>query len=178
MVYCPNLNQLRSLTLSSYADIYQSQLQTLLDQAHHLNQLDINQDTLLPLHMPIIKYTNASICQLDLISYNHCFNEDESITLTSSLLDLQCEVLSIWNNNRQIINVIKNMPNLRALNVKYVDKNYYKQLALTTNKDDEFCDDEEELNTNELIQCLKVHLPSTHLMTNDTYYIDGISIWI
>jgi len=164
----PNLNQLRSLTILSHADTYQPQLQTLLNQATHLDELVINQVALLPLQTSIFKYTNASIRRFDLISCNHCFNKEECINLTRSPLGVQCEVLSIWVNNREtIINLIKNMHNLRALIVNCIDK-----------IDDEKFRDDEELHNDELIQWLKVLLPSTCLVTDDPFYIHRISIWI
>ncbi len=44
----PNLNQLKALSISFYADNLQSQLQALLDRAPHLQILRINQDASLP----------------------------------------------------------------------------------------------------------------------------------
>jgi hypothetical protein len=75
------------------------------------------------------------------------------ITLTRSPLGIQCEVLSIWINNRQIIiDLVQNMHNLRILIVQYADK-----------------------TDDELIQWLKLRLPPTCLITHDEY---SISIWI
>jgi hypothetical protein len=151
-----NLNKLNSLTITSHADTYQSQLQTLLDRATHLKELVIKQVALLPLQTSIFRYTSVSVRRLDLIDCNHCFNEEECITLTLSPLGIQCQVLFIWINNRQIIiDLINNMHNLRTLIVKY------------TNKDDD-----------PLIHWLKIRLPSTCLITDDSYDEYRISIWI
>jgi hypothetical protein len=91
----PNFNQLNSLTISYHADTYQSQLQTLLDRAPHLEKLVIKQVALLPLQTSIFRYTSVSVRRLNLIDCNHCFNEEECITLTRSPLGIQCEVLYI-----------------------------------------------------------------------------------
>ena len=77
-----SLKRLDSLTVSSYTDTCQSQLQILLDQTSRLDYLHIHQDASLPLQMSLFKYTNASVRELDLQNYNHQFNEKECIMLT------------------------------------------------------------------------------------------------
>jgi hypothetical protein len=89
-----NLNQLKTLSISSHADTFRSQLQTLLDRAPHLATLKIRQDASLPLQMSLFKYTNAAVQRLNLSECNHIFNEEECIALTHSSLGIQCEALS------------------------------------------------------------------------------------
>jgi hypothetical protein len=162
----PNLNQLKTLSISSYADTFQSQLQNLLDRAPHLYRLRINQDTLLPLQMFLFKYTNASVRRLNLEDFNHCFNEEECMTLTRSPLAVQCEVLLISVNNREsIIHLVKNMLNLRALIVKCADNKYHRRSAFTENND-------------EMIRWLKNQLPSTYLIVRDPEADNNVLIWM
>jgi hypothetical protein len=163
----PNLNRLKSLDISSHSDIYQSQLQILLDHAPHLSSLHISQDNFLPLQMSLFTYTNASIHPLDLKIDGHCFNEEECISLSYSPLGVQCEVLFISVETREsIIILIENMINLRALHVKYENKNESKHLPLTTS------------NENGIIQWLKDHLPSTCFIATDSDLLNCIRIWI
>jgi len=173
----PSLKGLYSLSVSSYADTYQSKLQVLLDRASHLDSLDINQDASLPLQTSIFKYTSASVHKLHFGFYNHCFNKEECITLSRSPLSIQCEVLCIRvNNPESIINLVKNMINLRSLNVHCDDKKNSKQLLLTNNND-ESCD-RNSLSEDELIQWLKVRLPSMYLIVKDLKNFNHILIWI
>jgi hypothetical protein len=162
----PNLNQLEKLSISSHADSFQSQLQTLLDRAPHLDRLAIFQDASLPLQMSLFKYTNASVRQIDLRGYNHDFDEEECTALTRSPLGVQCEVLSIRvNNHESTINLVRNMLNLRTLIIKCADDEYYKQSILTNDND-------------EGIQRLKDHLPSTYVITRDPEEDSNLLIWI
>jgi hypothetical protein len=162
----PNLNQLEKLSISSHADNFQSQLQTLLDRAPHLDRLAIFQDASLPLQMSLFKYTNASVRQIDLRGYNHDFDEEECTALTRSPLGVQCEVLSIRvNNHESTINLVRNMLNLRTLIIKCADDEYYKQSILTNDND-------------EGIQRLKDHLPSTYVITRDPEEDSNLLIWI
>jgi hypothetical protein len=160
---CPNLKKLRSLTISSDVNTYQPQLQTLLDQAIHLEEVVIKYIVLSPIQTSILKYTNKSIRRFDLINCIDCLNEEECIILTHSPLGIQCEVLSICVNHRpSIIYLVKNMPNLRTLIVKCTNKN----------NDDDFC------IAKELIPWLKVRLPSTCLITNELDDMHRVLIWI
>jgi hypothetical protein len=153
----PNLRRLRSLTVSSYTDTFQSELQKLLNRAPHLQLLKFKQDKSVPLQMSLFKCTNKSVHLIDLHDYNHCFNEEECFTLIHSPLGLQCEVLSISVNNREnIIYLVKNMMKLRVLHIYGIDK-----------------------EINQLVQWLKDHLPSTYLVVNDSQYgHNTIIIWI
>ncbi|CAF4956942.1 unnamed protein product, partial [Rotaria sp. Silwood1] len=172
----PNLNKLKSLAVSSYDDSFQSQFQTLLDQAPHLTQLSFHQCESLPLQISLFKYINASIRQLNLKFYNHQFSEEECMTLSHSSLGVQCEVLSIQVKNRQcIIILVKNMINLRALNIKFEHQEDFQEILWILG--DELLI-ENTAETVEIIQWLKDHLPSTCLISTDPQSVNGIRIWI
>ncbi|CAF5127807.1 unnamed protein product, partial [Rotaria sp. Silwood1] len=77
---------------------------------------------------------------------------EECFNLSRSPLTFQCEVLFIQVRNRQsIINLVKNMINLRALHIQ--------------------CEDD-------LVQWLKNHLPSTCLIIRNSDSISQIQMWI
>ncbi|CAF2720865.1 unnamed protein product [Rotaria sp. Silwood2] len=105
----PSLKRLYSLTVSSYTDRFYSRLQFLLDQSVHLYQLTIPQHASLPFQLLLFKITNVTFRKLHL-GYYYYFNEDECITLSDSLLDIQCQTLYIWVKNREgIIILVKSM---------------------------------------------------------------------
>ncbi|CAF4994318.1 unnamed protein product [Rotaria sp. Silwood1] len=173
----PSLKKLSSLTVSSISDVFQSQFQTLLDRAPHLHRLSISQDKSLPLQMSLFKYTTGSIRRLDLNQYNYQFNEEECLTLSHSPLSVRCEILFIQVTNREcIINLIKNMINLRALYIKYEDGEYFKHLSSINNVDESH--NANTLNNDHLVQWLKNHLPSTCSIVRNSNPIDQIQIWI
>jgi hypothetical protein len=173
----PSLNQLKTLSIFSYADTFQSQLQTLLNQAPHLHILRIRQDPSLPLQMSLFKYRNASVRKLHLYDYDHCFNEEECFIFSRSPLGAQCEVLSIQlNNPKTIIYLVNNMINLRALFIDWKDDKNFVYLKSTKNNDERRTKTTQTLD--QLVQWLKVRLPSTCLILNDPYYVHNISIWI
>ncbi len=92
--FVPNLNQLKTLSISSHADTFQSQLQTLLDRAPHLTKLMIRKKKSLPFQRSLFKYTNKFIRQVDLRSCNHYFNEEECLLLSShSSLGVQSTII-------------------------------------------------------------------------------------
>ncbi|CAF4788650.1 unnamed protein product, partial [Rotaria sp. Silwood1] len=140
----PSLNRLKSLTVVSYIDTFQSQLKALLDRASCLRRLCIIQDASLHSQMLLFRCTNPSIRQLDLRDYNHYFNKEECIRLSHSSLGSQCQVLSIMINNRQ-------------------NGKCHEQLALVKNDNDKYLDKKMQ-NKDDLIQWLKDHLPSTCLI--------------
>jgi hypothetical protein len=170
-----NFNKLKYLGISFHADIYQSQLQTLLNHAPRLYSLRIEQDRSSPLQMSLFEYTNSSIRELDI--QNHWFNEKECINLTNSPLGVQCEELTIQVENRQnIIILVENMSNLRFLYIECEDDEYAKRLLLI--------DDDNELNQvlvsikDEPVEWLKERLPSTYRISRDPYFVNHIRIWI
>ncbi|CAF1438215.1 unnamed protein product, partial [Rotaria sordida] len=153
----PTLNRLRSLAVSSHVDTCHSQLQNLLDRAPNLHHLCIHHDTTVPIQMSLFRYTNTPVRQLNLTDYNRYFNEEECIKLSHSPLGIQCEVLSIMVTNREsIIYLIKNMMNLRSLQIQCEDEKNCEDLV-EIEKNDESCDEKLE-NKDELIEWLKDRL--------------------
>lgn len=152
----PNFDRLKSLTISSHADTFQSEVQTLLDRASHLITLTIHQNKSIPLQMSLCNYTNTSVSRIDLRGCIHYFNVQECLILASSPLLVQCEVLFIRVNDREsIIHLINNIHVLRALIVR--------------------CQDDE--HNDELVQWLHSHLPSTCSIVRDSEDDSNISIW-
>ena len=174
----PNLNRLYSLTVSSHADTFQSQLQALLDRAPHLEILTISQDANLPLQTSLFKYINRSVRELNLQNYNHQFNTKECFELSHSPLGAHCEVLYICVDScESIISLVENMHTLRALIIKCADDIYCKSLSFIQNNDNEYLD-ENKLIHDEIIQWLKDHLSSTYLIVRDSKVDSNILIWI
>jgi hypothetical protein len=172
-----SLNRLDLLTISHHADTFQFQLQALLDRAPHLRILRICQDASLPLQRSLFKYTHRSIFLLDLHAYYYCFNEEECLTLSRSPLGIHCEALFIRLNNRQsIITLVRNMINLRALNIYWNDDNVFQHSEQINNNDGNQNTKKQVLD--ELVQWLKDELPSTYLISADPHYTHDISIWI
>jgi len=173
----PNLKRLNSLKILFHNNAFQSQVQALLNRAPHLNRLSINQHESTPLQTSLFKYTNVSVRELDLRNIYHYFNEEECITLSRSSLGVRCEVLYIRVKNREsIITLVKNMINLRTLDIYW---NYEKDFEHSQQRDnnDEYRNKTIQVLV-QLVQWLKDHLPSTCLVVNDSYYNHDISIWI
>ncbi|CAF1339852.1 unnamed protein product [Rotaria sordida] len=147
----PSLNRLCSLDVSSYADSYQLQLQTLLDRASHLETSTISQDGSLSVQLSLFKCTTTSVHRLHLDGYNHCFNKEQCITLSRSPLMVPCEVLSIEvDDPESIINLAKNMTHLRSLYVCWDDKKNSLRLFRTTNDVESYY--KNSLSADEVIQ--------------------------
>ncbi|CAF3914391.1 unnamed protein product [Rotaria sp. Silwood1] len=161
----PNLNHLYSLTIFSYINSFQFQLQNFLDQIPHLNRLAIGPDNSLPLQISLFKCTNVSIRQLDLQNYVYGFNEEECIILCQSSLGIQCQVLFIQVRNPQsIIYLIKNMVNLQQLHVQC--------------KFEKNCEHLPKIANGELIQWLKEQLPSTYSIVTHPSLANRFQIFI
>jgi hypothetical protein len=168
----PNLNQLKSVTVFVNANTSQSELQTLLNRAPHLNQLTIYQNDILPLQIDLLKCTNTSVRQLDLEQCDPYFNEEECMVLAHSSLGAQCQTLSIAVNNREcILNLLYNMNNLRALNVRWEGEMYSERLLTET-------DNENVSHKDEIVQWLKERLLSRYLIATDSEFANRILIWI
>ena len=162
----PNLEKLKILSISFYADTHQSKLPTLFDRAPYLRSLHIRQDASLPLQMSLFTQTNVSIRHLNLYKYRHCFNEDECLMLTRSYLTSRYELLLIQVRNREsIIILVKNMVNLRSLIVKCADDQYKKISRSTSNND-------------ELVQWLKERLSASYTIVRSSDNDNDVSIWM
>ncbi|CAF5057467.1 unnamed protein product, partial [Rotaria sp. Silwood1] len=131
----------------------------------------------LPIQMSLFKYTNTSVRQLNLTDYSRYFNEEECIKLSHSPLGIQCEVLSIMVIYREsIIYMIKNMINLRSLQIQCEDEKNCEDLA-EIEKNDGSCDEKLE-NKDELIEWLKDRLSVTCLIKRNADWTNIILIWI
>jgi len=121
-----------------------------------------------------------SVRELNLFGRDYCFNEEECILFSRSPLGVQCEVLSIEVNNREtIIQLIKHMMKLRALNIRCDDGMNWENLKMKTAAEYDECHKKARLMMDQLVQWLKDHLPSTYMIVNDPYYGSNvISIWI
>jgi hypothetical protein len=173
----PSLDQLRSLAVSCHDDVFQSHLQTLLDRAPKLRDLRITQNSSSPLRTSLFQYTNMSVRRLDLQYHNPQFNEEECLALTHSPLGRQCEVLSIQVKNREsILILVQNMINLQALHVECENETDSVDVPLTM-RDDE-SRNENTAKSDEVIQWLKIHLPSTCFISKDPTSNSCIRIWI
>ena len=114
---------------------------------------------------------------MDLHKCYHCFNEEECLTWSRSPLGIQCEALFIWLNNRQsITNLVRNMINLRALNIYWNDDKVFQHSQQTNNNDENHNKKRQVLD--ELVQWLKDRLPPTCMIVNDSDKINNVRIWI
>ncbi len=150
----PKLDQITSLNVSiNNSNVDQSQFQYLINKIPHLDSLSFNSCT----SILIFELINVSIRRLDLQRYNQYFNDEQC----RSLIGIQCEILFIKIKNRHIsIDLIRNMMNLRMLNIECEDDNF------------------EETKQDELIIWLKEHLPLTCIVTRDFIFHSDIRIWI
>jgi hypothetical protein len=172
----PSLKRLKLLTVSSYCDIFQSELQTLLDRIPHLYSLTIRQDESLPLQTALFQNINTVVCELYLHECKHYFNEDECTGLTHSPVGMKCEVLSISIVNRMsIIYFVENMKNLRSLSVKCQDDKYSTLVAVISNDNKDPTGNIPDVD--ELVQWLKDCLPWSSIV-REPDNISSILIWI
>ena len=164
----PTVNQLRTLDISllytkSYNKHASFQLQTLFGLAPKLYALNCKSsiDALLPL----LESTSNSIVKLDFRKCVDYFNYSNCATLLLTSLGKQCQILSIKVNDRMnILLLIKEMPQLRSLNVEYLPDKHESDLASPYN--------------NKLIKWLQHRLPTTCAITRDSSRSDTIQIWI
>jgi len=137
----------------------QLKLQVLINRSSHLCSLTFfswSSQNIFPFEIK-----NSSIRQLDLRGPNSVYNYQQCIDLIRSSIGKQCEVLLINVEQRiNIIDLINNMKNLRALIVKCSKK-------IQTSKEDE-----------NLIQWLEQRLPSTYTISNSTDMDDYVRLWI
>ncbi|CAF3765429.1 unnamed protein product [Rotaria socialis] len=170
------LDRLTSLCISvnnhKKPDNILSQMQMLLDRAPNLLSLSIASWSSSSLPVPLMENTSESVRQLNLQGYasgkNWCYFDDEQChQLSQSPLGIQCETLSIKvKNRRNILYIVNNMPNLRALNVRCEDdlwKNPTDTLLLV--KD-------------ELTEWLQDYLPFSSIIMRDTCHPHTIRLWI
>ncbi|CAF1515049.1 unnamed protein product [Rotaria sordida] len=172
----PNLKRLHSLKILSYTDEFYSQLQFLLDQAHHLSRLAVHQDLSLPFQLSLFKLINKTVRILNLNNY-YCFNEEKCVTLNSSLLGIQCQILYVRIEYLEsVIIICKNMINLRVMYVKCTDGKNTVYLPKPKENDQFF--NVKQINIDEVIKWLKDRLPSTYLIVEDPNWSYHLQIWI
>ncbi|CAF1210733.1 unnamed protein product [Adineta steineri] len=173
-----NLDQLNSLYVfvdeRKNLDNIQSELQYLLDRTPFLYSLSFGPWSPFKSHIPLKEITCASVRQLDLrggplyIPWNvrPSFCEEHCVQLFQSSLAIQCETLIIKVATPNIIiDLVNNMPNLKALNV--------------------ICDDDAGIYRNwfespedGLCNWLYHKLPSTSIISRDTTKDHIIRLWI
>ena len=140
------------------------QLHQLLDQTIHLYSLNI--DYLILSQLSSLRTRNSSIRRLDLMLNDGHFYGLECISLIQSFLGNQCEMLLInFEHRSTILHLIEQMPNLRALICQCQDDQWGEST------DSLFPDDE-------LIQWLRMHLPSHSSINRDENEISAIRIWL
>jgi hypothetical protein len=172
----PSLERLYLLSISSYSDTFQSQLQFLLDQAPRLRHLHMYQDKALPFQLTLFELTNKTVDELHLLFY-HVFNEEECFKLSRSSLGVQCQILYIRVKYLEsIIILVEKLIHLRALFVRGPCENNTEYLTIP--RDNDQVPDLKTINKVDSIQWLKDRLPVTCSIGRDSYYDTGIQIWI
>jgi hypothetical protein len=153
-------------------DTLQSQLQFLLYRSPHLRSLSFGIWFSSNLQVPPMEMTSISVRQLYLRGLTcdsewRCFDDKDCNHLYRSPLGKQCETLSIKvRNRRNILDLVNNMPNLQALNVQCKDDSWTNENDIISSIDDE------------LVEWLRKQLPSSCMITRDTYDIHSIRLWI
>jgi hypothetical protein len=149
----------------------QFQLQLILDQASRLYSLEFTTWSRSDSEPPFKGLHSASVRRLDLIRFNfndqdYHFDEKECIELSRSPLGIQCETLIITvKNQRNILTLINNMPNLRSLYVHSLDHYWPANGSVASAMD-------------ELVRWLRQQLPPTCAVSKDEKYSFGIHLWI
>ena len=170
------LDRLTSLYISiaKYEDLDNSQLQLqlILDRAIRLHLLSFDSMSLSICRALVMEITSSSSHQLDLKGYSYhddwlCFDEASCIQFSHSPLGKQCQTLSINVKNRKnILDLVNNMPNLHALNIRCEDDSWTGEHPIISPIDDEF------------IEWLQQHLLSTCTIMRDMHHINDIRLWI
>ncbi|CAF1099271.1 unnamed protein product [Rotaria sordida] len=170
------LDRLTSLSVWIYnndaIEHIQTQLQFLLARASRLHSLNLDSRFSSILHALLIESTSKSIRRLNLQGCfsgknQHCFDEEQCIQLSRFPLGKQCETLLIEvKNRRNILDLVNNMPNLQALNVRCAENNWTDE------------NDSVSSGHDELVEWLREQLPSTSMITRDKYDYDKIRLWI
>jgi len=131
----PTLQHLTTLKISTINNNQNclSQLQLLLDQAAHLRLLTISDWPFNNIEMVPFELKSTSVCELNLRSESvtnaRCYNLNESIQLTGSLLFMQCKRLIINVVNQECIyELVLRMNRLQALQVCSREPNSHESL--------------------------------------------------
>jgi hypothetical protein len=143
-------------------------LQSLLDKAPRLYLLQLDSDFESP--MQSLEFTSKSIRRLSLLQITRlCRNEHACTELSQSSLGIPCEVLTVDVENRtNIVYLVNNMKNLRALKVRsradLLRGSLYSKPSSST-KD-------------ELVEWLQQNLASTCKISRDELFPVSIRVWI
>jgi hypothetical protein len=149
-----NFNRLQSLEIVGRCS--SSFVQPVLNEATQLYSLT------LPHYM--ITLNNISVRRLDLLSVCDYLTIDQCNELSRSSIIIQCEMLLIKvKHEMNIVRVIENAHNLRALKIQCENDNYPQHIST--------CDDA-------IIKALRDHLPSTAEIDRDPKFIYYIRIWL
>ncbi len=155
--FIPKLDQLISLNVELSTDFTDSSdLQELIDQAPNLYSLSIiysatSTSTILLGNIRSTSIHKLNLREISLFDHRNYYNIQQCIELSCSPLGKQCEILNIGVQERKcILYLIKEMTNLRLLNVNCFDFDYGNNSTLSSGI---FCMDIE--------QWLKDSLPST-----------------
>jgi hypothetical protein len=164
----PTFDQLRILDIflsykEAYNKVASSELQTLFDRAPKLYSLTFKSS--ISSLLPLLECTSESIVKLNFENCDEYFNYSNCATLFLSSLGKQCKILSIKVDDRMnILQLVKEMSELRTLNVQHPPNKYKIDSSLS--------------NNDKLIKWLQHELPSTCTATRDSIYPDNIRIWI
>ncbi|CAF5019587.1 unnamed protein product, partial [Rotaria magnacalcarata] len=149
----------------------QFQLQLILDQAPRLYSLEFTTWSRSDSESPFEGLRSVSVRRLNLIRFNfndqdYHFDEKECIELSRSFLGIQCEVLIITvKNQRNILTLLNNLPNLRSLYAHSLDHYWPENGSVSSAMDG-------------LVQWLRQQLPPTCAVTKDENDSFGIHLWI
>ncbi|CAF1394722.1 unnamed protein product [Rotaria sordida] len=143
---------------------YLIQFERLIDQIPHLTLIRIHNCSLTILETLSIRNKFHSLSQIDLMSYNKWYNNDECLILSRSLLYIKCKLLLIDVTNRTcIFQLVNTINNIQSINVR--------------SKDDQF-NNKSTLNNDELVCWLRQCLPFSCFINRNYYPISSIRLWI
>ena len=118
----PTFDHLVSLDVLSedHDDQCQQQLQHLLDRAPRLSSIRISWQSLTSSLMQLFNSQHLSVYHLELLWYKGRFSKEQCVVLDSILPGIHCSVLSLNISGLNcVLELIKTMRHLRALNVEY-----------------------------------------------------------
>ena len=152
----PSFDYLTSckIEMSDNSGETKKQLELLLSRASHLSSLVFDEfDENWSIEKLPLEVEHTSIKQLDLITSNKTYDEDECMKFSHSPLAMYCEELHIAVKNRSsICYLMKTMKNLRVLYVKYYER--FDQWSLLTKTDET----QESLTETKLLDWLRQQL--------------------
>ena len=134
--FVPTLDHLVSLDVLSedHNDHCQQQLQNLLDRAPRLSSIRISWKNLTSSLMQLFHSQHLSVYQLELLWFGGHFTKEQCVALDNILPGIHCSVLNLNISDRIcILELVKTMHHLRALNVEYPKK------QKTISQDDTTC---------------------------------------